>query len=270
MNTAPTFGDVIRTHLALRGESVDDFLREFVNSAEYDSLRGYQQRNSLTLMLGGGWRKFPKQIGLFLSRKFGNSFAYWYKVNRLSRDAYDSDVIPVFERIVDLNGVKAWFRNKSSVPETEIDTPVSSGTVIGFFLVAGACMPGYRLTVGGEEYKFNLMPAIDGRRIWMIMRQWAEQQDSYEPTLLGPAFCRRFQQFYTSPKAVYTEICQWTAKISRDKEITRIRPFASCIETEPGLVIEWNKDFTDIMHSKIEDVRNVDSEYVVPWRKYLK
>lgn len=268
----PTLGDVVRTHLKLKNKTPEDLWETYqVEHRVWDKACKHFRKT-----MGDGWKTLPREESQLLATYIGEKQSYWNRVNKILYNARSRHYYPIEKQyVVNLGDVEKMVSSRETIfPEVEVDTDVSSQTVLGLFLVYGSSLLQKEITIDDNKYNIRFFTAygnsIDenyNRIIWIVMRKLSEQLSNSTTAITIPDLLQAgvdFPTYYSGEgeRCLRGLVCF----VTMGKQISKIRPFNVLIRETKAVnyVVEWNKDFLHMISQKHNGVSGDDV-----WKKYL-
>lgn len=241
----PTFGDVVRTHLKLQKKDVGDVLEAFRTKLG--------PRQCEQVFTEGFGSTLPLQVSNALVEIVGQKTYYWRKINR----ACKANRLQAVSYIVD-----------PSEPENgEVDTVISSNTILGTALVFGGFPP--EIYVQGKRChaQFHSIDRYTMRLIWLMLRRWSEMGTSETTLTVDADYLIQCQSNYITQSDL--RIAEFKLASSGFK--AEVPLFSSVAYNRNTLKyqVEWNSRFVDCATMEVTGLADATDMQKEIWNHYL-
>ena len=249
-----TLGDVIRTHLKTQGRTLSSIEDGVVQNYDFavDLVFGHP---------GYTGDKLPLKVSKWLVENIGLSTGYWRSVNKVLQ-RYDRYVQ---YKTVELDALTRFVYGRSpDTPKIEIDTAISSNTVLGTVLLYLDHLNGVELRLQNCTMNFENFSGHRAMFWWRILRKWSEQENPLDETILDSTDLIAVKDIASD--GLY-EINDMFHFISNDKDHW-ISPVRAVARSGNKWRIEWNPDFVSIMKQPVISV-SPEEFNEIRWKDYV-
>ena len=250
-----TLGDVIRTYLKTQGRTL--------SSIEDGIVQNYGFAVDLVFddpeYTGD---KLPLKVSKWLVENIGLTTGYWRSVNKVLGKYGRS----IQYKTVDLDALTRFAYGRSpDIPKIEIDTAISSNTVLGTVLLYIDNLRRTELRLQNCTMKFEEFTEFRRQKFWWrILRKWSEQENPLDETILESTDMIAVKYLVTDSIIEINDMFHFTSN-DKDHWISPVRAIA---RSDDKWRIEWNHDFVSIMKQPVTSV-SPEEQNGIRWKDYI-